>query len=72
MRTDRSYRKALPFDLAATEMESVSGTQLDPRIVAVLLETVQGEQEHAQSKRTLSSAVADDQREMASAAALMP
>jgi putative nucleotidyltransferase with HDIG domain len=72
MRTDRSYRKALPFDLAATEMESVSGTQLDPRIVAVLLETVQGEQEHAQSKRTLSSAVAGDQREMASAAALMP
>jgi len=43
MRTDRSYRKALPFGLAATEMESVAGGQLDPRIVAVLLETVEKE-----------------------------
>jgi HD-GYP domain-containing protein (c-di-GMP phosphodiesterase class II) len=43
MRTDRSYRKALPFDLAATEMESVAGGQLDPRIVVALLETVQKE-----------------------------
>ncbi len=43
MRTDRSYRKALPFDLAATEMESVAGDQLDPRIVAALLQAVQKE-----------------------------
>jgi putative nucleotidyltransferase with HDIG domain len=68
MRTDRSYRKALPFDLAATEMESVSGTQLDPRIVAVLLETVQGEQEHAQVRRSLISAVAGGPREIVPAA----
>ena len=44
MRTDRSYRKALPFEIAAQELESISGTQLDPRIVAALLETVQIEQ----------------------------
>ena len=68
MRPDRSYRKALPFDLAATEMESVSGTQLDPRIVAVLLETVQGEQEHAQVRRSLISAFAGGPREIVPAA----
>jgi len=45
MRTDRSYRKALPFHIAAQEMESISGTQLDPRIVAALLDTVRGEQD---------------------------
>ncbi len=40
MRTDRSYRKRLPFNLAAEEMRSVAGTQLDPRVVAALLEVV--------------------------------
>lgn len=44
MRTDRSYRKALPFGIAAQEMESIAGTQLDPRIVAALLDTVREEQ----------------------------
>ncbi len=43
MRTDRSYRKRLPFNLAAEEMRSVAGTQLDPRVVAALLEVVADE-----------------------------
>jgi putative nucleotidyltransferase with HDIG domain len=43
MRTDRSYRKALPFDLAAQEMRAVAGSQLDPEVVAALLVVVAGE-----------------------------
>jgi putative nucleotidyltransferase with HDIG domain len=43
MRTDRSYRKRLPFNLAAEEMRAVAGSQLDPRVVAALLEVVASE-----------------------------
>ena len=43
MRTDRSYRKALPFGLAATEMESVAGGQLDPKVVVALMLVVESE-----------------------------
>ncbi len=38
MRTDRSYRRALPSEVALAEMHRVSGSQLDPHIVDVLLE----------------------------------
>ncbi len=38
MRTDRSYRRALPTAVALAEMHRVAGSQLDPRIVNVLLE----------------------------------
>ncbi len=40
MRTDRSYRKALPLHAALAEMHRVAGSQLDPQIVGVLLEHV--------------------------------
>ena len=40
MRTDRTYRKRLPFNLAAEEMRAVAGKQLDPVVVAALLEVV--------------------------------
>jgi HD-GYP domain-containing protein (c-di-GMP phosphodiesterase class II) len=43
MRTDRAYRKRLHFNLAAQEMRAVAGTQLDPRVVAALLEVVADE-----------------------------
>lgn len=43
MRTDRSYRKRLPFEQAAAEMRSVAGSQLDPRVVAALLVAVESE-----------------------------
>jgi putative nucleotidyltransferase with HDIG domain len=43
MRTDRSYRRRLPYDLAVTEMRAVAGSQLDPAIVSVLLKVVDGE-----------------------------
>jgi putative nucleotidyltransferase with HDIG domain len=43
MRTDRSYRKRLPFNIAVQEMRAVAGAQLDPRVVEALLEVVAGE-----------------------------
>lgn len=43
MRTDRSYRKRLPFNLAAEEMRAIAGSQLDPRVVDALLIAVEAE-----------------------------
>jgi HD-GYP domain-containing protein (c-di-GMP phosphodiesterase class II) len=43
MRTDRSYRRSLPFNLAVEEMRSVAGSQLDPSVVAALLDIVADE-----------------------------
>ena len=40
MRTDRSYRTALPYETAYAEMETNSERQFDPQVVAVLLELV--------------------------------
>jgi putative nucleotidyltransferase with HDIG domain len=40
MRTDRPYRKALDYDTAEAELRSAAGTQLDPGLVASLLELV--------------------------------
>ncbi len=40
MRTDRSYRKAFPFEVAMQELRATSGTQLDPRVVAAVIEVV--------------------------------
>jgi HD-GYP domain-containing protein (c-di-GMP phosphodiesterase class II) len=43
MRTDRVYRRAVPFELAIAELESISGSQLDPRIVRTVIEVVRPE-----------------------------
>ncbi len=43
MRTDRTYRKALSYELAVGEMISSSGGQFDPQVVEVLLEIVEPE-----------------------------
>jgi len=40
MTTDRSYRKALPRELAAAELRTGAGTQFDPRVVNALLAVV--------------------------------
>jgi HD-GYP domain-containing protein (c-di-GMP phosphodiesterase class II) len=40
MRTDRSYRRALSYEVAIAEMTGNAGTQFDPRVVATLLEIV--------------------------------
>jgi HD-GYP domain-containing protein (c-di-GMP phosphodiesterase class II) len=43
MRTDRSYRKRLPFEQAADEMRAIAGSQLDPIVVEALLAAVEVE-----------------------------
>jgi HD-GYP domain-containing protein (c-di-GMP phosphodiesterase class II) len=37
MTSDRVYRRALPVEEAAAELQRVAGTQLDPDVVAALL-----------------------------------
>jgi len=37
MTSDRSYRKALPVEVAVEELRSCSGTQFDPRVVDALI-----------------------------------
>jgi putative nucleotidyltransferase with HDIG domain len=43
MRTDRPYRKALSYEVAAAELTSAAGSQLDPSIVDALLALVADE-----------------------------
>jgi putative nucleotidyltransferase with HDIG domain len=43
MRTDRSYRSALSYEVALTELTAVAGTQLDPRVVRELVAVVREE-----------------------------
>ena len=40
MTSDRSYRKALPIEVAVRELQTCAGTQFDPRVVAALLEVL--------------------------------
>ena len=40
MTTDRPYRDALPLEHALTELQTHSGTQFDPKVVAVLEEII--------------------------------
>jgi putative nucleotidyltransferase with HDIG domain len=40
MRTDRSYRKALSYEVAISELVSEAGRQFDPRIVPVFLQVL--------------------------------
>jgi putative nucleotidyltransferase with HDIG domain len=47
MRTDRTYRKALPYETAMAELRRASGTQLDPTIVETLVELVAAEEQAA-------------------------
>jgi HD-GYP domain-containing protein (c-di-GMP phosphodiesterase class II) len=54
MRTDRSYRKALPHDVALAELCASSGSQLDPRVVEALVDLVTPTRE--------ATAAADDDR----------
>jgi putative nucleotidyltransferase with HDIG domain len=45
MQTDRAYRKALPYDIARSELQANSGTQFDPRVVDALIQLVQPQAE---------------------------
>lgn len=44
MRTDRSYRRALSFDVALAEMDGNAGSQFDPSVIATLLDVVSREE----------------------------
>ena len=43
MRTHRSYRRALPYDVAMAQLLENSGTQFDPAVVTALVEIVEAE-----------------------------
>ncbi len=38
MTTNRSYREAMPFEVAIAEVKACSGTQFDPAVAAALVE----------------------------------
>jgi HD-GYP domain-containing protein (c-di-GMP phosphodiesterase class II) len=42
MTSDRSYRKALPVEVAVAELHRVRGAQFDPQVVDALVATVEG------------------------------
>jgi putative nucleotidyltransferase with HDIG domain len=60
MRTDRSYRKALPHDIAVAELGASSGSQLDPRVVETLIDLVTPTHD--------ASAAGDDDRDRSTSA----
>jgi HD-GYP domain-containing protein (c-di-GMP phosphodiesterase class II) len=41
MTSDRSYRKALPHEVAIAELERCSGSQFDPAIVEIFLREIE-------------------------------
>jgi HD-GYP domain-containing protein (c-di-GMP phosphodiesterase class II) len=60
MRTDRSYRRTLPFEVAIAELESISGSQLDPRIVRALIEVVQPDASSVALRATIPGPTGSD------------
>jgi HD-GYP domain-containing protein (c-di-GMP phosphodiesterase class II) len=42
MTSDRSYRRALPHEVAVTEIERCAGTQFDPEIAASFTSSIEG------------------------------
>ena len=62
MRTDRSYRKALPYELALAELSANSGAQFDPRVVDTLVSVVapKHQLEAAQHPRPLPASLATE------------
>ena len=51
MTTDRSYRMALPFELAQQELVACAGSQFDPRVVEAMLGIVTPEPARARAAR---------------------
>jgi putative nucleotidyltransferase with HDIG domain len=59
MRTDRSYRAAIPHDDAVRELIACSGTQFDPTIVDAVLTVVAPGHPSSSVKRSIASADTD-------------
>jgi HD-GYP domain-containing protein (c-di-GMP phosphodiesterase class II) len=55
MRTDRSYRKALSFEAARSELVTNAAQQFDPRIVSVFLGVIEGGDERARTSAPLTT-----------------
>ena len=54
MTSDRSYRKALPHDIAVAEIERCSGVQFDPAVVELFVVRVE---EHRKEQRAAGNEV---------------
>ncbi len=50
MTSDRSYRRALPHEVALAEIERCSGTQFDPEVAATFSENIEGYREERRSE----------------------
>ena len=68
MTTTRSYRKAMPLDVAIAEMEACAGSQFDPLVVDALLGVIEAIEAKGADPRSLEQAAqpADDRRLLAS------
>jgi len=58
MRTDRSYRRALPLERARAELLAASGSQLDPVVVAALLQAVSASHESSAGEQQIGGGAA--------------
>jgi response regulator RpfG family c-di-GMP phosphodiesterase len=52
MTSDRSYRRALPHEVAVAEIERCSSTQFDPEVAATFTENIDGYREEQRMKGT--------------------
>ena len=57
MTTDRSYRKAMPPEVALAEMEACSGSQFDPQVVSALVRVLDAERAARKAHDTPDPAV---------------
>ena len=55
MRTDRSYRRALSYEVAMAELRASAGSQLDPTVVEVLLQIIEHAADRTQQSGELST-----------------
>jgi HD-GYP domain-containing protein (c-di-GMP phosphodiesterase class II) len=69
MRTDRPYRRAMPFEAAAEQMIANAGSQFDPAVVRVMLPVLALTEGAAAETDIGSAAVSASAEELAAAAA---
>jgi HD-GYP domain-containing protein (c-di-GMP phosphodiesterase class II) len=50
MTSDRSYRRALPHEVAVAEIERCSSTQFDPEVAATFTENIDGYRDEQRAK----------------------
>ena len=62
MQTDRTYRNALPYDMALRELQSNSGSQFDPQVAEALLGIVESAPEPSAPSGALSEAGSSSQK----------